>query len=138
MEHMIKAFCWGRRLQFPEGACYGRNRDFLLSSAPIVPLNGIAQRRIKKVRDHAKPTFSGYSDIARAIAGQRICIVDQKRLFCGQAGSQQKLLAMTGPQHIQADAHMSVKEPLTIESGFSGSLHSHEDYGFHSAFIPIS
>src|SRR5712672_2688504 len=132
--NVIESFFRPRRLQFPKRACDGRNWNLLLSGALIVPLNGIAQSGIKKVRNHAKPSFSRYSDITSAIAGQRICIVDHKRLFCGQAGSQQKLLAMPGSQHVQADADMSVKEPLTIESGFSGALHSHEDYGFHQRF----
>src|SRR5882762_3401504 len=104
--NLVKAFLQLRNLQFPEGACDGRNWNLLLSGALIVPLNGIAQSGIKKVRNHAKSSFSGYSDIARAIAGQRICSVDRKRLFCGQAGSQQKLLTIPGPQHIQADAYM--------------------------------
>src|SRR5258705_11882438 len=125
--NLVKAFLQLRNLQFPERACDGWNWNLLLSGALIVPLNGIAQSGIKKVRYHAKSSFSRYSDITSAIAGQRICIIDHKRLFCGQAGSQQKLLAMPGPQHIQADADMSVEEALTIESSFSGALQSHED-----------
>jgi len=125
--NVIESFFQGRNLQFPKRAGDRWNWNLLLSRALVVALNGIAQSGIKKVCNHAKSSFSRYPDIACTIAGQGIGIVDHERLPCGQAGSQQKLLAMARLQHVQADAHVSVKKPLTIESGFSGALHSHED-----------
>jgi hypothetical protein len=48
-----------------------------------------------------------------------------------QARGEKDVFAMACAQHIQADAHVSVKETLAIKSGFSGTLHSDKDYGFH-------
>jgi hypothetical protein len=55
-----------------------------------------------------------------------------------QARGEKELLAVACAQHIQADAHVSVKETLAIESGFSGALHSDKDYGFHRLARPDS
>src|SRR5882762_11729138 len=136
--NVIESFFQGRNLQFPKRAGDRWNWNLLLSRALVVALNGIAQSGIKKVCNHAKSSFSRYPDIARAIARQGIGIVDHERLLCGQAGSQQKLLAMARLQHIQVDTHVGVKEAVAIEGGFSGALHSHKDYGLHGGFIPIS
>src|SRR4029077_16812206 len=128
----IESFLHCRRLKFPEGARDRRDRYFLLSRAFVIPLNGLAERAFQKVSDYAKSGFPGQCDIASAVGGQRIGVVNHKRLLCSKAGSHQKLLPMPRPQHIQADPQVSVKEPLTIESGFSRALHSHKNDGFHT------
>jgi len=127
----VKAFFQRRSGQLSKGAGDTWNWDFLLTGALVVPSNGIAQRTLKEVRDDAKSGSVSRRNVARSVAGEWICIVDDERLFGLQARCQEKLFALPSPQDVQGDANVSIEKAVQVERGFSGTLNSHKDYRFH-------
>jgi len=95
------------------------------SGALIIPVNGFAQVVSKSTqsREIQLPVLLRYSARDRW-ARDLYCRPQTAALR--PAGSQQKLLAMPGRQHIQADADMSVKEPLIDSKWSAEPCYSHE------------
>jgi hypothetical protein len=129
----IEAFrqCW--RFQFPKGTCNSRYRNLLLSFAQIVSSNCVTQGCAEKVRHNGKASRPSRLNVSCTIAGQRIRVVDDKRLFALQASREQELFSMPCPQYIQTDANVGVKEMLAVEGSLTGTLNSDENYSFHRA-----
>jgi hypothetical protein len=128
---LVIAFFPPRSLQSSEGTSDARNGNFLLPFALIVSPNRIAQRGWKEIRDDAKSSGSGRSNVSGAIAWQWIRVIDDKGLFCLETGGEQKLLPPPCSQHIQTDANVTVEETLAIERSFPRPLHPDKDHGLH-------
>src|SRR5258706_3663028 len=121
--------CW--RLQFPEGACNSWYRNLLLSFAQIVSPYCFTQRCGEKVCHHPKASCPSWLNVSCTIGGQRIRVVDDKRLVALQASCEQKLFSMPCPQHVQTDANMTLKKMLAVEASLTRTLDPNENYGFH-------
>lgn len=105
--------------------------NFLPARSQVVSLHGIAQSGFEKVSYGAEARCLCGLNVAAAVDGKWIGVVDNKRLAALKTRSQEDFFAAARAQHIEVDSDMRVEETLAEEGAFARSLNPDKDDGFH-------
>src|ERR1700730_5342669 len=127
----IEPFVCGGWNKLLKRCSHRRSRNSLLAGTQIVSLHGFPQARLEKVSHRAKTCRARRLQIARAVGGQRVGVVNNKWLPALEARGHQQFFAAPRAQHIQIDAHVRIEKPLAKKTAFARSLNSNKNYSFH-------
>src|SRR5262249_49595916 len=100
---------------------------------PLVAPQAVLDSGPEVVADDPEAGLPGGLDIDLPLDPSGVGVVHDEPLAGCDASAQQEPLPMAGPEHVEVDPQVCVKEVLPIERGLARPLEPHEDDRLHAS-----